>query len=479
MKSVTLSEEPVILERPVVWSRVLVWLIVGIAGSALFWAAVAKIEQAVLATGKLEPQGSVKQVKAPDGGVVRKIYVEDGQRVQKHQLLVTFDPTAPLADLESLSKLRNTLVRENQFYGAELSGGIPSSNPDLRSLALLRESLSEENQFLKAQIDGLKPLGNASGEFNANQQRLLAASRAEIRSRVTAAQLQIEELEKQLSQTQEQIATNKKVLALNQDILNRLEPLVEEGALSKLQSQRQEQEVLTRQVEVDRLNAEQQRLRVGISRAREELQNTIAASAKDILTKIADNQKRIAEIDTQLSQTKLENQKKLTEIEGQLNKAKQAFQYQELRAPANGVVFDLKAHAPGYVASATEPILTIVPQEKLVASVFIENKDIGFVKEGMEVDVKFESFPQTEFGSITGKLLSLGSDVLPPTETRPFYAFPAKIQLERNSFLVNGREIPLQSGMAVNCSIRVRSRTVLSLFGDLFVDKIESLETVR
>lgn len=479
MKSATFSEEPVILERPVVWSRVLVWLIVGIAASGLFWAAVARIEQAVMATGKLEPQGSVKPVKAPDGGVVRKIYVKDGERVQKHQLLVTFDPTTPLADLESLSKLRNTLVRENQFYGAELSGGRTSSNPDLTSLARLRDSLIAENQFLKAQIDGLNPQGQVSGEFNANQQRLLAASRAEVRSRVTAAQLQVQELEKQLGQTREQIATNKKVLDLNQEILDRLEPLVEEGALSKLQSQRQEQEVLTRQAEVDRLNAEQQRLIVSISRAKEELQNTVAISAKDILTKIADNQKRIAELDTQLTQTRLENQKKLTEIEGQLNKAKQAFQYQELRSPVNGVVFDLKAHAPGYVASATEPIVTIVPQEKLVANVFIENKDMGFVKEGMEVDVKFESFPQTEFGSITGKLISIGSDVLPPTETRPFYAFPAKIQLERNSFLVNGREIPLQSGMAVTCSIKVRSRTVLSLFGDLFVDKIESLESVR
>ncbi len=81
----------------------------GVAASGLLWAAIAKFEQAVMATGKLEPQGSVKQVKAPDGGVVRKIYVEDGQRVQKNQLLLTFDPTTPLADLDALSKLRSSL----------------------------------------------------------------------------------------------------------------------------------------------------------------------------------------------------------------------------------------------------------------------------------------------------------------------------------------------------------------------------------
>ncbi|MGH7997994.1 MAG: HlyD family efflux transporter periplasmic adaptor subunit, partial [Brasilonema sp.] len=154
-------------------------------------------------------------------------------------------------------------------------------------------------------------------------------------------------------------------------------------------------------------------------------------------------------------------------------------QYQELRAPVNGVVFNLKPRSPGFVAHSNESILTIVPSENLVASVFLTNKEIGFVEEGMETDVKIESFPEREFGSIKGKLVSIGSDALAPTPERPFYAFPAKIQLERQSLFINGKELSLQSGMGINCSIKVRKRTVLSILMNMFDQKVKSLESVR
>jgi len=480
MKSETAFDQPVILEQPAVWSRVFVWLLVAVTTSGFLWASIAKIEQAVPATGKLEPQGSVKEIKAPTGGVVREIHVQDGQVVKKEQLLVTFDPTAPQADLESLTKLKNSLLRENQFYTTAVSGSSQREGvSDLGSLTRLRVALIAENEFYKAQVNGLNINQRTGGEFNATQQQLLRSARAEYQSRVTDAQLKVRELEKQLSQTQGQIVTSKKVVGLNQQILDRIEPVAKEGAVSQLQYQRQQQEVLTRQAEVERLTAEQQRLIVQISQAREQLQNTIALSAKDVFTKIADNQKRIAEIDVELSRFRLENKKKIAEIDGQLSKAKLALQYQELRAPVNGVVFDLQASSPGFVANSTEPLLTIVPNDNLVASVFITNKDIGFVHKGMETDVKIESFPESEFGSIKGELIWVGSDALAPTQERPFYAFPAKIKLERQSLFINGKQLPLQSGMGINCSIKVRKRTVLSIFLNMFDKKVKSLETVR
>lgn len=475
------SGQSVILELPALWSRLFVWLLVGATTSALIWAFCTHLDQTVVATGKLEPKGAVKEIKAPIGGVVREIRVEDGEVVKKNQVLLTFDPTAPEADLESLTKLRAVLEQENQFYNAAVTGKIlGSGGSDLVSLTKLRAALSAENQFYQAIDNGLNPQGGVDKEFNATQQRLLAASRAEIQSRAQAARLQVAELEKQFSQTQSQLITAKQVLALNQGTLNRIEPLAkQEGAISRLQYEHQQQEVLTREAEVNQLTSEQQRLLIAISEAREQLQNTIALSTKDILTKIADNQKQIAEIDTQLSRARLENKKKIAEIDAQLSKAKQAVKYQELRTPVNGVVFNLQPPASGFVASTAQTLLTIVPDSNLVASVFLTNRDIGFVREGMNVNVRIDSFPSTEFGSIKGKLVWVGSDALPPTQERPFYAFPAKIHLNSQSLMVNGRQIPLQSGMAVNCSMLVRKRPVLSIMTDLFDKQVKSIESIR
>lgn len=479
MKSETVFDQPVILEQPAVWSRVFVWLLIAVTTSGIAWAAIAKIEQAVPATGKLEPLGSVKEIKAPTGGVVREIHVKDGQVVKKDQLLLTFDPTAPEADLESLTSLKRSLLRENQFYTTAVSGSNQGEgSSDLGSLTRLRAALIAENKFYQAQVNGLN-VNRSGGEFDATQQELLTSARAEYRSRVTDAQLKIRELEKQLSQTQSQLVTATKVVGLNQQILDRIAPVAKEGGVSQLQYQRQQQEVLTRQAEVERLTGEQQRLLVQISQAKEQLQNTISLSAKDIFTKIAENQKRIAEIDVDLSRFRLENKKKIAEIDGQLSKAKLALQYQELRSPVNGIVFDLQAKSQGFVANSTEPILKVVPNDNLVASVYITNRDIGFVQQGMETDVKIESFPESEFGSVKGELVSIGSDVLAPTQERPYYAFPAKIQLDRQALISNGKRLPLQSGMSVNASIKVRKRTVMSIFLDMFDKKVKSLQTVR
>lgn len=471
-------EQPVILEQPAVWSRVVMWLLVAVTTSGFVWASVAQIEQAVPATGKLEPQGSTKEIKAPTGGVVREIYVKDGELVKQGQLLVTFDPTAPQADVRSLIQLKASLLRENQFYTTASSNDLAAS-PDLSALTKLRAALVAENDFLKAQVNGVNLQRGGGGEFDANQQQLLASARAEYRSRVSDAYLRIQELEKQLSQTQTQLVTSRKVFDLNQSILDRIAPVAQEGGLSQVQYQRQQQEVLTRQAEIERLTGEQQRLTIQIAQAREQLQNTVALTAKDVLTKIAENQKRVAEIDADLGRNRIENEKRLAEIDGQLRKANQALQYQELRSPVDGIVFDLQANTQGFVANSSEPILKVVPNENLVASVYLTNRDIGFVQQGMETDVKIDSFPDSEFGSIPGKLVWVGSDALPPTQERPYYAFPAKIQLERQALTINGKEVPLQAGMSVNSNIKIRKRTVLSMFMNMFDKKINSLKTVR
>ena len=480
MKSESFSQPSVILERPALWSRLFVWLLVSSTASAIFWAAIAKIDQTVVATGKLEPNGAVKEIKAPTGGVVREIHVKDGETVKKDQLLITFDPTAPEADLNSLRKVRSSLIQENQFYDLATEGKKPLvGSSDLTSLLKLRADLLSENRYYQALINGANPKATTT-EFNTNQSKLLAASRAEVRSKVTAARLQIQELEKQRSQAQEELVTAKQVLTVNQGILKRITPLATgEGAISQIQYERQKQDVFTKQGDVRRLTDEVKRLAIAIDHAREDLQNTVAGSQKDILSRVAENQKKISEIDTQLSRTRLDNKKKIAEIDAQISKAVQSLQYQQIKAPVNGIVFDLQPRSPGFVVGETQAIMKIVPNDNLVASVYLTNKDIGFVREGMTVDVRVDSFPSTEFGSIKGKLISLGSDALAPTQERQFYAFPAKIELERQTLAVNGKPISLQSGMSVNTSIIVRKRPILSILTDLFDKQVKGIESMR
>jgi HlyD family secretion protein len=435
-----------------------------------------------MATGKLAPQDSVKEVKAPLNGVVKEIHIEDGQKVKKGQRLLVLDPRTALAQQTSLQRVKAALTAENQFYRAVLRGNTNiTTTPttkitvEIAELTKSRSALIDENRLFRAQLSGARDISN----LTADQQQRFTSALNETTSREAAARLEVEQLQQQLAQTKAKFISAKDILQVNEGILRDLETLAKEGGLSRLQYLEQRQKVRSGQGEVEQLTKEQARLELTISQAREKLQNTKAISSKDVLTKIAENDQRIAEIDTQLNKAIVENNKKIAEIESQLSQAQVTLQYQELRAPADGTVFDMKVTAPGFVANSAEPLLKIVPNNTLVAEVYITNKDIGFVREGMPVDVRIDSFPFSEFGDIKGELVSVGSDALPPDEIRPYYTFPAKVRMNQEHLMVRGRKIPLQSGMSISANIKVRDRTVMSIFTDRFVDQIESLKFVR
>jgi HlyD family secretion protein len=472
-------EQPVILKQPRKWSRAILWGLMLATTGTIIWANIAKIEEAVSATGKLEASGATKDVQAPVGGVVKDIHIKDGQQVKEGERLITFDNTTAKAQLESFQKVRTSLVQENNFYSAQLRGAnidvtslqVPASIIDLTKS---RAALVAENQMYRTHFDG-----GSTGKLSIDQRERIASSQIELDARVTASQSEIEQLKRQVEQTDIKIASTKDTLKMNQGILNNITGLAKQGAISQIQLLKQQEEVRNAQSQLDQLTQEKARIRAEISGGQAKLQNTVAVSRKDWLDKIADNNKRIAEIDSQLTKAIVENNKKIAETDSQISQTQMNLKYQEIKAPVAGKVFELKAHTPGFVASSTEPILKIVPTDKLIAKVYITNKDIGFVKEGMIVDVRIDSFPFSEFGDIKGKLVSIGSDALPPDQIYPFYRFPAIVELDSQQLNVQGRNIALQSGMGINTNIKIRERTVMSIFTDMFSNSVESLKNVR
>jgi hemolysin D len=107
-------EQPVILRQSRKWSRAILWGLIAVTTGTIIWANFAKIEEAVSATGKLEPTGTVKEIQAPVGGVVKEIYVEDGQQVKLGEHLLSLDPTTANAQLDSLKKIRSSLVHRGR-----------------------------------------------------------------------------------------------------------------------------------------------------------------------------------------------------------------------------------------------------------------------------------------------------------------------------------------------------------------------------
>jgi HlyD family secretion protein len=478
-------EQSVVLRQSPVWSRAIMMTMMGLGCFGIIWACFAKIEQVVPATGQLKPEGAVKEIQAPVGGVVKDIYIKDGQHVKAGDLLLIFDSSTTDAELNSLQKIRNALMQENQIYRQLIQ-----TSAAVTEGVLLKSSLSKETSFLLkthtvllAENELLRQeLGNSGNilGLGIDEQKRLTTTKTELDTRAAAGRLEVEQIKKKLAQTEVKISDTKATLAIEEQIVSKLKTLSQQGGISQLQYLQQKKNVQNLQAQLAQSLEEQQRLQLDIEQGQQEMKNTVAASQKNNWEKITNNKKQIAEIETQLTKVLLENEKRLADVNSKISQAQTNIKYQKLHAPVSGTIFDLRVNNHGFVTRSSEKLLSIVPNDSFIAEAFITNKDIGFVREGMKVDVRIDSFPFSEFGDIKGEITSVASDALAPDENHRYYRFPIKIKLNRQSLNVQGRNISLQSGMSITANIKVREeRSIISLFTQLFTKHIETLKEVR
>ena len=200
-------------------------------------------------------------------------------------------------------------------------------------------------------------------------------AKTELDSRVAAAESEIEQLKKRQIQNEVQLENSENRLDTEQKILDQIRPIWEQGAVPEIQYRRQESEVGTRRAEVAQLEQEEVRLDLDIAQAEKQLENTKAISKKDLTDLMAGNDKEMDAIDvqfndivSQLNKTIVENEKRIAEIDSQLKQAELTLGYQKIKSPVDGIIFDLQA-SKGYVANSNspEPILKIVPGDDLIA----------------------------------------------------------------------------------------------------------------
>ena len=88
-KSLVFDES--LLRQSDFWVKSVTWTLIGTSSFMFVWLAFAKTDEVVIAVGKLEPKGDVKDIQIPIGGVVEEIFVETGDVVDKDQKLIQLD----------------------------------------------------------------------------------------------------------------------------------------------------------------------------------------------------------------------------------------------------------------------------------------------------------------------------------------------------------------------------------------------------
>jgi HlyD family secretion protein len=232
-------------------------------------------------------------------------------------------------------------------------------------------------------------------------------------------------------------------LVLEKEVLSRLDKLNREGATAELQFLQQRNKV--QEVAGQLQQAKVERLRQ---------QAILEQGARELSSNLADLRSKLIELNVNI-------------------------RYQAIRAPEAGLVFELKPKSRGFVAETSEPVMKIVPFDRLEARVEVPSTDIGFVQVGKAADISIDSFPASDFGVLQGKVRKIGSDALPPDQLKQFYRFPVDIRLNSQQLkLKSGASLPLQVGMSITANVKLRKVTYLQLLLSDFKDKAKSLQRI-
>jgi hemolysin D len=378
----------------------------------LLWSFFGKLDVVASAMGKIVPDSRSKIIQPMETASVLAIHVIDGQIVKAGEPLIELDATIAQADSDRLKTELNAAVLDVAMFNA---------------LLLAQEA---KNKKLIAAHSRL-----AEGQWNAYQTRASQLAAAVLRH--AAEQRSTQSILEKYQQT----------LPIIQQREKDFQGLREKNYVS----QHDYLELKKLLIEQERDLVAQQEHLAEISASRLEAERESAQFYAETRRLWLDSLKEAEQKSASLSQ--------------ELIKANSRSGFMRLTAPVDGVVQQLAVHTLGGVVTPAQPLMTIVPTNgPIEIEAFLSNKDIGFVHQGQEVEVKIDTFSFTKYGTVKGEVTAVSSDAI--QDEKLGLVFAVRARLEKNSMWIDGNNVKLSPGMAVTVEIKTTQRRVISYFLD-------------
>ncbi len=407
-----------IVRALVVGGVVFTLLIGGVGG----WAATSQLAGAVIASGSVDVESSVKKVQHPSGGIVGDIRVRDGDRVEAGTLLLRLDETLTRANLAIVdNELRQFQIRQARLEAERDGAGeirIPKSFETLHSdPEIARIVLAEQTLF----------------ESRKNENKSLKAM---LRERIAQLRDEIEGLTSQGEAKAAQTRIMQSELAGVEDLYNK--NLVQLARLTALQR------------EAVQLQGEQGQIRSQVAQAK---------------GKIAETELQLIQVDQNLRTTILqeirEAQARISELSERKVAAEDQLRRIDLRAPQTGIVHQLSVHTVGGVIGAGETVMEIVPSaDMLIVEAKVAPQDIDQVHIRQQAVIRFSAFNQRTTPELYGTVEQVSADLATdPQKQQSFYVARITLPDEEKDKLGDLQLVP---GMPAEVFIQTGERTALS-----------------
>lgn len=404
-----------------------------------YWASFAELSSAAIARGMVIVESKRKPVQHLEGGIVKQIHVEDGQNVERGELLVTLDSSQAQARFLGLqAQWQSDLARLNRLQ-AELQ-----DDSEIKFDARLLER--DQQPRIQTILETQTKLFEKRRALQIGENKILLEKVAQAKSDLKGLQLRFKADKKTLLYLGQQVEMHEKLLETGNTSRSKLLDLKRES--SELEG------------DLAELTAKINRAIRSVSEAELQDENAEYLYAK------------------QLGEEIQQLEKAINETAEAMNNAEQVLSRVEIRAPQAGIVVGLTIYSSESVISPGEKIMEIVPQQDLlIIEAMLKPEDIDNVYESLSTEVRLTAYNFRRTPPIRGQLIHISADtIVDQTTGEPAYL--AKVQLEQAD-LKQLDNVTLYPGMPAEVMILLNEQTPLDyLLGPLSVSAYRAMREI-
>lgn len=386
----------------------------------IIWMAFVPIHRGASAPGRVQQESARTIVQHMDGGIVKELLVKEGDQVKAGQLVAKLDARPAAIALQLLEEQHRLLMIEQAMLNAERTGQTTIAWPP--------EVLAMANDpgTARAMQTNLTVLQSKAADR--------AAQKAVLNEEIGRIAAQVGGIEAQKAGLEEQARLIKVELEGVQSLYDR-------GLVPK-----------TRLLALQRTAAD--------------LQGSIGSAIASVAqgkVQAGENRLRMLQVDTGMQQ---EDAKRLQEIQSNLfelgdriDSQKLVLQRTDIYSPVNGIVLHRAVTSVGQVLRPGDPVLDIVPNDKLIVTAMIRPTDVEKVKIGAKAVVKLTGLNMQTTPRIYGKVTYISADLLTDKDGKPT-GFECRVevpQIERRKL----GPVPIQPGMPAEIMVDAGARTAL------------------
>lgn len=392
-------------------------------GGFLLWAGLAPLDEGVPTAGMVAIDTKRKTIQHQTGGIVKQVFVKEGQFVKADDPLLRLDDAMVLANYESIRQHYLTLrAMEGRLQAEQANQTKIVFHPDLQQAG--------DDPYIKQTMH--------------TQEQLFQSRRMALQAEMQAIKESIQGQEASIRGYEGMLGARKSQQTFIQEDLSGIRELVKEGYAPR-----------TRQLELERMAAESMG---SIADFQGNIQRARSAVAELKMRAILRTQEYRKEVDTQLSDIRREVQADAEKYKAASLELARAV----IRAPSEGQVVGLTVQTVGAVVSPGQKLMDIVPaNETLLLETKVPPHMIDRVNPGLSTDVRFSSFAHSPSLVVEGKVDSISSDLIFEPQNPNIAYYLARISITPAGIKELGNR-QLQAGMPAEVVIKTGERSMLT-----------------